>query len=333
MRVCGKRQQKYYMQCIKHTSCATQYIITILETIDGSLHTLLMHPYSSRPLVAFLFVSVLLFPFLAYAGDEMEPVAWFEPRPGIGKRATWTPGQDIVIVGANLKGRYSVQDGYPSDREVCLVSEANANDVQCMNPKDSLIKEWSQHLLIVAIPEDIVPRGTVKLRFYTKKQECKNITGTDTIGMSCGKVLKWGDDVLIGSYELVPSVTTIIDRETGGDFKGNLLPGKEYEVRGHWFGGGRGKVRVNGRQLFASEIIVWLPDAVAIRPSFWGKFVEVHNGVGWSVPVPAYVEKPLWQRIRLHTQVKRSGSRRLRRAYDASLLRVAPLLGPRSGRE
>jgi len=283
--------------------------------------------------MTFLFVSVLLFPFLAYAGDEMEPVAWFEPRPEEGKRATWTHGQDIIIVGANLKGRYSVQDGYPVDREVCLIGEANANDVQCMNPKDPLIKEWSQYLLIVAIPKDIVPRGAVKVRFYTKKQECRNLTGPDTIGMSCGKVLKWGDDVLIGSYELVPSVTTVVDRETGGDLKGNLVPRKEYEVRGHWFGGGWGKVRVNGRQLFASEITVWLPNAVVIRPSFGGKFVEVHNGVGWSVPVPAYVGKPFWRRIRLHTQVKRSGSRRLRRVYDASLLRVAPLLGPRSGRE
>src|SRR3989338_7657236 len=59
--------------------CATQYIITILETIDGSPHILLIHPHSSHPFMAFLFmtflfVSVLLFPFLAYAGDEMEPV-------------------------------------------------------------------------------------------------------------------------------------------------------------------------------------------------------------------------------------------------------------------
>lgn len=281
----------------------------------------------------FLGILLLLVPSMMDARGESDPIGWFEPLPREGKRATWTQGQDIVIVGANLKGKYSMQDGFPADRELCLTSETNENDVQCFNPKDPVIKQWSQNMIVAAIPDDVLPRGSVKIRFQTKKQECKSLTGPDTIGISCGKVLKWVDDVLVGSYELVPQVTALVDLETGGEVRGNFVPGKEYEVRGHWFGAGRGKIRINGRELFVSDIKLWLPGAVVIRPSLGGKFVEVHNGVGWSPPAPEFAGGPLWKLLRVRTQVERSGSRRLRHVYDASLLRVSPFLGPRRGKE
>src|SRR3990167_8714465 len=107
----------------------------------------------------FLSIFLLLLPCIVDAREESDPIGWFDPRPEQGKYATWIYGQDVVITGANLHGKYSVQDGFPSDRELCFNHETYSNDIVCFKSTDPLVKVWSANMVVMSIPEHAPPRG------------------------------------------------------------------------------------------------------------------------------------------------------------------------------
>lgn len=259
----------------------------------------------------FLLISLasLFFPFLVLARSEDDPVAWFSQRPGEGKRVIWSHGEDVVVEGANLKGTYSKQEGFPAARELCFSSEANASDVHCFDPSDPAIKEWTRNSIIATIPEDVPSRGSVSLRFEVKKEECKSLLGFGIIGFGCGKKAKWGDDLVVGHYELLPEITSITASE--GDPAGVLIAGKNYEIHGHWFGTQRGFVRINGKTTYPTDILRWSPTSIVIRPPISGTRVEVHNGHGYSKTIVLRNEKQglsrrlhTWKRARLPMRIR-----------------------------
>lgn len=253
-----------------------------------------------------------LFPFHVLARGDGDPIAWLSQRPEVGERIMWSYGEEVVIEGANLKGAYSKKDGFPAARELCFNGEANASDVRCFDPDDPAIKEWTQNSIIATIPEDAPSRGSVSLRFEVKKEECKSLLGFGIIGFGCGKNAKWGDDLVVGHYDLSPEITDVIDPE--GNPTDVLVAGKKYEIRGHWFGTQRGFVRIDGKPTYPMDILRWSPTNVVMRPSSSGTRVEVHNGHKYTKAIVLRKELPRRRSRSLHTRRKVSLPVRIRAA-------------------
>src|SRR3989338_1842809 len=221
-----------------------------------------------------LILLLLFVPSFAFA--EGLPHGWFEPRQSTGEPASWKHGTTVMIKGENLKGVYTIEHGYPPEKELCFASETIESELDCIKPDDSNIKSWTDNVITFTLTDTLPPIGLVKLRYKEWKDTC-HINGKIFNGkLYFADQICWQIPITIGYYKLYPEITGVTEKSSGLQPSG-VSVGKEYKISGYWFGT-NGSVFLGKKMLGLTDIISWQPTSIIIKPtSFAGSSIIVQN--------------------------------------------------------
>lgn len=219
--------------------------------------------------IAILF---MLIPSIALADGNIS--GWFDPQPEQGKLFEFKYGKDVSIIGENLTGKLDTKQSLPANMQLCFVSAINKNDLKCYGQTDKIIKNWSSNNITFEIPEDIFSGGSVKVRFERYEKSC--VTGLYNRGQVCDDVLKWGDDKVIGDFNLSP-IIKLVSNDQGSAT--SISQNSTYQIDGAWFGTGKGNIYIGNMQVKQAAITSWFPSKITFNSdALAGTTMRVQSG-------------------------------------------------------